>query len=630
MRISYDIHVTRARELLCVLAALVIAFGAPGARAADMPVSPQRLALFWHKDTGTDPRFDLIALTSNEYARAPEIDRPAIRQRIETELQDAYAAIDTAQDIYTLRINARLSEYDPRAGGFFLDLFSGNSFIPLDLRDPRNARGAFDGGYELHFLNAPDFYFWPEEVTQAQRLMGDAGREPRVIVDFRVQPIAGQLVPPGAGAARRVWGRVIEARVEIGAATSFQRAAAPVEAADLSAARSQALDIISNPDDLTMAMLWHKIVDGPEPDWKRLVAGSDTLRRADVFARDEVEAALIADARAYYDRIDPSRALRLTVNAEVGPYDRDNAQYPIALRGAVAYRSDFPHVAYPDDAERAARRNAGGGIAAPYGNETTKFGMVFENGTDLPGFPADEELARAIGLNLGGRAEVVVRPVAAETIENRRGTQAEKLLRTRIEQIRVTDPRSGKLLHSAVYPRFDGEIAVLQSQPPAETFEGVDPYGVDLRGLRLGMTEDEAVAAAQQNFGDVRHMKDPPSMIRAFGDNREQVAIILDTDRKVKALNYVRTWKDDVAEQVLEAALTRYGRPETMGRLTLDPLTRSDRDIDLVWTTNARRVGGFTGRVWYWSSQKETKLYLNLEDKARPTYEPAAPVITLE
>ncbi len=460
--------------------------------------------------------------------------------------------------------------------------------------------------------------------------MASAGREPRVVVEFRVQPIAGQVVPPGSGVARKIWGKVLDAKLEIGTQVPYSREVPRVAPEDMSAARSQALDIITNPDDLTMAMLWHKIMDGPEPDWVEMVKNTDAMRRADIFARDAVQAQLVADARAYYDRIDPARALRLTLNADVGPYNVDNATFPISLGGAVRYQSSFPYVSYPDDAARAAKRNAGRAFAVPGIKDTTDFNMIFENGRDLPGFPADQELARTIGLNLRGQAEIVVRPVAVEVIENRSGTKAEKILQTRIEQIRVTDPRTGKLLHKAAYPRFEGEIVTRFRQPEPESFQGIDPYTVELRGLRLGMSEAEAVAIAEEAFGDVRHMKDPPSMIRAFGDNREQIKIILDTDRNVKALNYVRTWSDDVAQPVLDATITRYGRPERMRELRLDPLTRSDKEANFAWTTNADRIGGFTGRVWYWSSQKETKLYLDLEDRRRPTFEAPKPVISLD
>jgi|AACY02.2.fsa_nt_gi hypothetical protein len=88
------------------------------AEAADVPLTPERAALFWFKDTGTDPGFDLIALTSQEFSSAPEINRNAIRQSIVKELSTAYDAVDIADDIYMVRINARLSEYDPREGGF--------------------------------------------------------------------------------------------------------------------------------------------------------------------------------------------------------------------------------------------------------------------------------------------------------------------------------------------------------------------------------------------------------------------------------------------------------------------------------------------------------------------------------
>lgn len=609
---------------------VILSLGISSSAQADIPITPERAAIYWFKDTGTDPGFDLIALTSPEFAAAPEINRDAIRQSIEEELQTAFAAADVSDDIYTIRINTRLSEFDPRAGGFFLALFSGNSYIPLQLRDNRNARGAFNGQYELHFLNNPDFFFWPTNQETAQGLMASAGREPRAVVEFRVQPIAGQVVPPATDVARRIWGRVLEARVEIGTQVPFSRQVEPVAPADMSLARAQALDIITNPDDLTMGMLWHKIVGGPEPDWAAMVRNSESLRRADVFARDAVEAALIADARAYYDRIDPNKALRLTLNADVGPYDVSKAEFPISLGGAVRYNSSFPFVPYPDDAERAAKRNAGKSFVVPDGSGFTDFNMTFENGRELPGFAADQELARIVGLNLRGQAEIVVRPVAAEIKENRSATDEVKILHTRIEQIRVVDPRSGKLLHRAAYPRFEGQIELRKTKPEAETFQGVDPYTVEIRGLKLGMTEAEAVAVGEEVFGRVRYIEDSPALIRLFGQNGERAALYLDTDRNVKTINYVRTWSDDVAQPVMDAVLERYGRPAQMTEMRLDPMTRSDKEANFAWTTNASSIGGFTGRVWFWSSQKETKLYLDLEDRRRPTFEKADPVISLD
>lgn len=432
-----------------LVAIFFAALTAKPASAVAVPITPERAALFWYKDTGTNPGFDLIALTSREYASAPEINRDAIRTGIEQELSSAFASVDVSDDIYVVRINTNMSEYDPREGGFFLSLFSGNSFIPLGLRDDRNARGAFNGQYELHFLNNPEFYFWPVGQDVAPCIMASAGREPRAVIEFRVQPIAGQIVPPGQNVSRRVWGRVIDARVEIGAQTPFARQVPTVPPAEMSATRAQALDIITNPDEMTMAMLWHKIVDGPEPDWAKMVVDTPALRRADVFARDDVEAQLIADAKAYYDRIDPGQAFRLTINADVGPYNMDNAEFPISLGGAVRYSDAFPYVTYPDDAARTAKRNAGTRPAFGRNNGATQFNMVFENGRELPGFAADQDLARLIGLNPRGQAEIVLRAVAAEVVENRNGTDANKFLHTRIEQIRVIDAGSGKTLNKA-------------------------------------------------------------------------------------------------------------------------------------------------------------------------------------
>lgn len=241
-----------------------------------------------------------------------------------------------------------------------------------------------------------------------------------------------------------------------------------------------------------------------------------------------------------------------------------------------------------------------------------------------------KELARIIGSNLRGQAEIVVRPVAAEVVVSRAGTEAEQFLRTRIEQIRVIDGRTGKLLHRAAYPRFEGQIERTFREPEPENFQGVDPYTVEVRGLRLGISEKEAVAIVEDTFGDVRYMSDRPSMIRAFGQNGERIAIILDMDRNVKALNYTLTWQDEVAEQVRDATITRFRRPERMSDLRLDPMTRADKKANFAWTTNADRIGGFTGRVWYWSSQKETKIYLDFEDRRKPTFEAPKPLISLD
>jgi len=603
----------------------------PG-HAAEVPADPRRAALFWHQETGVQPRFDLIALTSNTYAAAAEIDRPAILQTQVARMEADMASLDITDDIYVLRIRSRLSEYDPREGGFFDSLFAGASHIPLQLRgssftEDNFAGRALDGNYELHFLNAPDFHFWPESEDKARAIMASAGREPSVVVEFRFQPITAQPAPPVPDASRRIYGRVLSATVEDERGTSlFSRSVDPVAPADMPAARAAARDVMASPDDLTMAMLWHKIVDGPTPDWARLVSQDPTLQRADIFARDAVEEVLIAQAQEYYDRIDPSRAFRLTVNADVGPYDMATGMFPITMGGVVRYGHNFPFVVYADDAERHSRSNRS--FRLP--DDITRFGLAFENGDALEGFPADQDLARAIGLNLRGMAEVVVRPVKAETVENRSGTDAEKFLLARIEAIRVTERGSGKMLHEATYPRYDGPVEIALRTPAPETYQGVNPYDVEIRGLTLGMSEAEFTAAAQATFGAAGPNREDPARIQFRGGANERGYAILDMDRNVKAISYVRSWDGSLAQPVYEATITKYGVPGRGSEVSTDPLTRRDQEALMQWTTNSQRVGGFTGRVWYWDYQEETTLYLDLEDRSKETFAPPPAVISLD
>ncbi|MGS4945511.1 hypothetical protein ACVDG3_08530 [Meridianimarinicoccus sp. RP-17] len=622
-------HATLRLAIIAVFAALLAAVQA---RAADVQADPRRAALFWHQETGVQPRFDLIALTSETYARAAEIDRPGILQSQVARMEADVASIDITDDIYVLRIRSRLSEYDPREGGFFDSLFAGASYIPLPLEgnpftEDNFAGRALDGNYELHFLNAPDFHFWPESEDKARAIMASAGREPSVVVEFRLQPIAAQPAPPVRDATRRIYGRVLSAQVEDDRGNPlFSRSVDPVAAADMPAARAAARDVMASPDDLTMAMLWHKIVDGPTPDWARLVSQDPVLGRADIFARDAVEQVLIAQAQDYYARIDPARAFRLTVNADVGPYDMATGVFPITMGGVVRYEHDFPFVAYPDDVERRSRSQQV--IRAP--ERTTHFGLAFENGDALEGFPADQDTARAIGLNLRGMAEVVVRPVKAETVENRLGTDAEKFLLARIEAIRVTEGNSGKLLHEATYPRYVGPVEIALRTPAPETFEGVDPYDVEIRGLTLGMSEAEFTAAAQAVFGAAGPDSEDPARIRFRGGANERGYAVLDMDRNVKAISYVRSWEGSLAQPVYEATITKYGVPGRGSEVRTDPLTRSDQEALMHWTTNSQRVGGFTGRVWYWDYQEETTLYLDLEDRSKDTFAPPPAVISLD
>ena len=602
------------------------------ARAAEVPADPRRTALFWHQETGVLPRFDLIALTSNTYASAAEIDRPAILQAQVARMEADVASLDITDDVYVLRIRSRLSEYDPREGGFFDSLFAGASHIPLQLRgnsfsEDNFAGRALDGNYELHFLNAPDFHFWPESEDKARAIMASAGREPSVVVEFRLQPIAAQPAPPVPDASRRIYGRVLSVQVQdSNGNTLFSRSVDPVAPADMPAARAAARDVMASPDDLTMAMLWHKIVDGPTPDWARLVSRDPVLGRADIFARDAVEEVLIAQAQEYYDLINPARAFRLTVNADVGPYDMATGMFPITMGGVVRYEHDFPFVAYPDDVERWSRSQQT--IRAP--ERTTRFGLAFENGTALEGFPADQDLARAIGLNLRGMAEVVVRPVKAETVENRSGTDAEKFLLARIEAIRVSEGNTGKLLHEATYPRYDGPVEIALRTPAPETFEGVNPYDVEIRGLKLGMSEAEFTEAAIAVFGAAGPNREDPARIQFRGGANERGYAILDMDRNVKAISYVRSWDGSLAQPVYEATITKYGVPGHGSEVRTDPLTRRDQEALMHWTTNSQRVGGFTGRVWYWDYQEETTLYLDLEDRSKETFAPPPAVISLD
>ncbi|MBI1261693.1 MAG: hypothetical protein GC184_08200 [Rhizobiales bacterium] len=603
--------------------------------AADVPAEYNRVAKWWHQETGVAPRYDIVALTSQTYASAVEIDRAQIMKTMMDRMRADVDSLDVSDDVYVIRIRTQLSEYDPREGGFFASLFSGASFIPIQSPnlsaepDKGFAGGALGDGYELHFLNAPDFYFYPASEDQGRSLMQQGGRNPNVIIEFRLQPIAAEMAPPGAE-SRRIYGRVIEAKIELNKAIVFTRSVAPVAPADMAAARKETLAVIRNPDDLTMAMMWHKIVDGPEPDWAQLVAGDRYLQRADVFARDEVEQSLIAQSKAYYDRLDPETPFRFTVNANVGPYDVAAQKFPIELGGTVVYRHMFPFKYYADDAERAAIiSQTGPGFALPV-SAFTEFRLAFDNGTELEGFHADQETARAIGLNLQGQAEVAVRSMRAETWESRDRRKADKYLVTRIEGLRVTDPTSGKLLYETTLEPYRGPIEVTQHKPEAEGFEGVEPYSVEIRGLKLGMSEAEFMAAAKSTFGAVGPDKESPAKLRYRGDNNERGYVILDQDRNVKAISYVRSWKGEQTQPVYEATIKKYGVPGAGFLPRNDPRKMRDMEAEMKWTTNAARVGGFTGRVWYWDYQKETTLYLDLEDRRKANFEPPKPTISLE
>lgn len=603
--------------------------------AATVPADYGRIATWWHRETGVEPRYDLVALTSQTYARAAEIDRPRIMETMIERMRGDVAALDVSDDIYVLRIRTNLSEYDPREGGFFNSLFSGAAYIPIENPqryaepDKAFAGGALGDMYELHFLNAPEFYLWPASEDKARSIMQQAGRNPNVVVEFLLQPIAAELSPPRAQ-ARRVYGRILSARVEIGNAEAFARSVEPVAAADMPGVRAEALSVLRNPDDLTMAMVWHKIVDGPSPDWARMVSTDPILQKADVFARDDVEAVLIDQAKNYYDRIDPQTPFRFTVNADVGPYDMTAGEFPIRIEGTVGYADDFPYRAYPDDAARFERTKH---MRSPIGDPSrriTEVQLAFENGGDLPGFPADRDLARAIGMNLRGQAEVTVRPVRAETWVSRDEFKWIKYLVTRIEGLRVTESASGKLLHEAAFEPYQGPIDVTERRQAAEGFEGVDPYTVEIRGLKLGMDEEGFTVAAREIFGAAGPDRENPAKILFRGGQGESGSALLDQERTVKSISYVRKWDGELTQAVYDATVTKYGVPGRAIEPRLDPRKRGDREAEMQWTTNAQRVGGFTGRVWYWEYQDQTTLFLDLEDRSRATYEKPAQTISLD
>lgn len=582
---------TKSYSLVFKLTLLLgLVFSAIRPALAQEPIEPDpvRLAVLWHKMSGTMPSIEYFVRKSPEYLSAQEIDREQVFNRMVSKIRSSYTSVSPENDRYVIRIPSNMSAYDPRAGGFFLPLFSGRSFVPI-----AGGPAAFSGQMQLHFINPEDFVFWPMPEAEARAFMNKAGQRPRVTARFVFDPVSAPPVPFVDGSDRIIYGQVTKVEL-LDRRNQVLTSRVSTQSTEEAEAAFRLVRI--KPTENVMAMMWHKIVGGPQYNDRAVKLRSSSAMN---FSPEDIKAYF----DRFYDELDPTQPFTMLVAAEFGAYDAANGEFPLKIDEPIQYKSFFPYATYPDDQVRVDKVNEGKRPRFFKKAKTnTVFSVDYENDAAVGGLKIDAAGAARLrsdpSQSYRASALLTVVPIKAETLENFEKTGAKKVLHTKIARALILDRSTGQVLIEktfdvAALPRIPHET-VPEGKP---AFDGTDPYTIDFRNIKLGMTEAEMRAAAGY-FREVRTSpKFAPGYMKLFAKGGESLGVTFCTDDKICSMAYSRRWQDAVVRDVYDATIEKYGQP-VGGRAPYDTRGRGEaREASMTWTRNFRRVGGLDGSI---------------------------------
>jgi len=598
---------------------------APAFAQTSTPIDPDpnRIAVLWHEMSGTPYPVEEFVRQNGPYRQAVEIDREAVFAREVALINTDIASINPLNDTYVIRISSTLTQYDPRAGGFFLPLFSGRSFVPIKngasmIRyDTRAlARGILAGTYNLMFLNPEDYVLWKMPENEARAIMSKFGSQPRLMAEFHYRPIAATPKHYLDSVGGDVHGVVTKVMLK------DQRGAIVLERG-LKTTQAEAQQIFAQarfkPDSMTQSMVFHKIVEGPEPNWERYLQTNANSQTRRMFSDED----RISYTKDYYDALDPTQPFVMLVAAKFSGYDPAEGRFALRIDQPIKITSQYPYAmydyraaAYEQEKQKAGRFRM---VKEPTG---TSFAIRYNNAGDIAGLdmdPAEAARFRADpSRDIKASALLTVQPISVDIVESADGRSTQAYLNTRIAKARIFESRTGQMLIErdfGINPPAD--VRVNQEREALGDFDGLDPYTIDFRNIKLGMTEAQMRAASKEYFREVRTSpKFAPGYMKLFGNN-ESLGVTFCTDDRICALRHIRKWKENRVSDIYQATIDKYG-PVVGGRRPYDPMGRGrEMEASMEWTKNYRSRGGVKGNITFFRGDKTTTLFMDAVDKGK-------------
>lgn len=593
---------------------------------------PNRIALLWYRLSGTPVPTEEFVRQSSAYNRALEIDREQVFATEVEAIERDLSSMRPEEDTYVIRIPSPMTQYDPRSGGFFQPLFSGTSYVPIQAsrygsgRSEPLARGMLAGNYDLFFINPEDYVFWPMSEAEARDFMTKNGSRPKVTAEFHFRPIAAPAKPILDAKGGRVFGVVTKVDLkDRNNNTILSRGIQMTEAE----ARQQLSTARFKPSNMVQAMAFHKMMKAPEPDW---ATAAKKIQGGQYYSQDQK----IAHMKAFYAALDETQPFTMLVASKFSGYDTADGRFPLLIDQPIEISSAFPYDIYPyavaayeRDLEKAGRVRL---VNKPTG---TRFGVAFSNAGEIQGLDVDPNTATRMradpSRDFAARAQLTVQPVSIEIVESVNGRSVSAQLNTRIAKARIYDKNSGQLLIERDYGlNPPTKVTVTEGREALGDFEGLDPYTIDFRGIKLGMTEAEMREAAKANFREVRTSpKFAPGYMKLFGSG-ENLGVTFCQDERICSLRYTRRFKENRVADVYQATIDKYG-PLVGGRKPYDPMGRGrEVEASMQWTSNFSRVGGVKGEISFFRGDKTTTLFMDAIDRSKKRKEKKREAISLD
>ena len=511
-------------------------------------VTQHNIETLWYRMQNIKPNFALIAAQSQKVKSANRFDKEQVFDVVMEEAEQQFDELIPNAKRFGGSIQSQLSEYDAINQGFHVSLFSGATYI--------------EGG--LFLDNAADFAFISMTPEQADTFLDTYGRYPNINVEFEAQPVLPQAKLTrlaNLDSEKSILGYLT--KVKLTASTGGQNQVltdetreplTPVQIQEL--ARSPVtIDRAPHIEDADVVLTWAKAAD-IQPSFEAWVTNSQQYRMAaNEFVQQRLYPVLLDERQQFYRQY-KAAPFRVRIAARMGEYDFDNQQFEIS-------RVDFTRILKYRDQIAA---DLFGDVA----DKDRQYELQLTNFADLQYFSASPKEAEELLTQMGSGRDITLDLLVYPALGIHNAAWGEKEVRQLqglITDVRILGQSRWYFDTGRVMSRlFETTIAVppsaVQSQVLVEKKPHLDPFNVDIKSMRLGMSKDAFETHALQTFGKVDPYRGNSNVLHFTNAGGESGYGYFDKANKLVFLQYYRTLPGrGKTEAVVASVKNKYGTP---------------------------------------------------------------------
>ena len=572
---------SRPAHWLIVLFALLAVFrpGTAGAQAT-LPLEDGHAVTTLFRLAGLSPDFEFMASQTNQYQRAHPLEKEEVLATLVRGAEAAFDNVGDANHFYRGLLRSSVSDYNMLREGYHINAFNGDSYIPLNPPNYGGLRWPFPDEFVLIYTNPGDFSFVPTDRQTALEYI-KARRRPSGDLDMVLQPVGYAITAKNDQAFRfELHCRIVSVKAG-GNEPWFEKSVEPLTPAEV---RTRKLEIAKGPMHVVgneeVAMTWARLSGEVTPATRSYVeARNSYLRDRNQFQFERQTNLEVSRGETLFGLITGTRPMTFRLGARLGSWDATSQRLTLEspVTQSLTYSSQFPYEPIPGrDATRMSSFRQ------------HEYVVRFSNPDAVSSIACDQATADFIKSEMSRRNQAELRIVAVPVEV---GTLGETEDRTRrYITCKIVDAKVFVNQYDAkfalVEKSFDAPEGPVTVKESAGIAIGVDPYDVDIREMKLGMTRAELLAAAKEGFPRVEE-KGPRELYLVSGDSREWVTVKFTPEDKVSWVFYTRSMNGYQTTAMKQALVAKYGEPIPPKRRGYDPFGRTGGGVagdDMQWT----------------------------------------------